>query len=88
MNTEKQNENNSSKNQIEFTNGCPGVGCKVCGDGVETRFGGCFRCATAESVIDTGEDMHGKKVATSPMEKLRYILDLYGITQNRKDLPF
>jgi len=67
---------------IEFTDGCPGKGCQICGDPVETRFGGCFRCADAESVIATGEDMWGRKVAETPMEKLRYVLKAYGITSN------
>ena len=65
---------------IEFTDGCPGRGCQICGDPVETRFGACFRCADAESVIATGEDMFDKKVAETPMEKLKYILHAYGIT--------
>ena len=67
---------------IEFADGCPGVGCQVCGATVETRFGGCFRCADAESVIATGQDMRDKTVAETPMEKLRYILHAYGITSN------
>jgi len=64
---------------IEFTDGCPGRGCQICGDPVETRFGGCFQCADAEAVIATGADMHDKKVAETPREKLRYVLKAYGI---------
>ena len=89
MTDDKQTQNAASEgtgeshcSTTECTDGCPGIGCQICGDPVETRFGGCFRCADAESVIATGEDMWDKKVANTPMEKLKYVLKAYGITSN------
>ena len=48
--------------------------CKVCGEERDCRIGVCWYCAEAESVINNGTDMYDKKVATTPMEKLKWLI--------------
>ena len=54
--------------------------CKFCGKGRELRFGGCFECADAESIIAEGRDMWDKGMendepATSPGQKLKMLIE-------------
>lgn len=50
----------------------------------DLRFGVCFRCATAESIIDEGVDMYDKPIEkkegmSMPLSKVHAILKLYKI---------
>ena len=59
--------------------------CEICKrSGKDTRFGVCFDCATAESIVANGEDMWDNPVdpveGYSPhMAKVKAILKLYNI---------
>lgn len=56
--------------------------CKSCGKKAELRFGHCWECAEAESIIDEGKDMRDKgmiyagveRAAATPMEKLALLI--------------
>lgn len=60
--------------------------CKICKKEAETRYGVCFNCAEAESIIGTGVDMYdggimvdrgskAKKPAETAMEKLKLLIE-------------
>jgi hypothetical protein len=62
--------------------------CKCCGCNLELRFGVCFDCADAESVIVEGVDMWDKEIPkieglSTSLSKLQYILKKFGITKNQ-----
>jgi hypothetical protein len=62
--------------------------CKCCGRNLELRFGVCFDCADAESVIVEGVDMCDKEIPkieglSTSLSKLQYILKKFGITKNQ-----
>lgn len=62
--------------------------CKCCGRSLELRFGICFDCADAESVIVEGVDMWDKEIPkieglSTSLSKLQYILKKFGITKNQ-----
>jgi hypothetical protein len=62
--------------------------CKCCGRNLELRFGVCFDCADAESVIVEGVDMWDKEIPkieglSTSLSKLQYILKKFGITKNQ-----
>ena len=54
--------------------------CECCGRERELRFGHCWECATAESIIHDGTDMYGKGLdggdtpAVTPMEKVKLLI--------------
>ena len=54
--------------------------CNVCGKTAELRFGTCWDCAEAESIIFEGTDMYEKGLnksdepAKKPMDKLRLLI--------------
>lgn len=54
--------------------------CSCCKQNKELRFGVCFDCAEAESIIDEGLDMYDKgmngseEAAKSPMSKLKLLI--------------
>lgn len=55
--------------------------CKFCGQNLDLRFGGCFDCAEAESIIDSGLDMWDKGIngeknipAENASEKLKILI--------------
>jgi hypothetical protein len=61
--------------------------CNCCGRNLELRFGVCFDCADAESVIVEGVDMWDKEIPkieglSTSLSKLQYILKKFGITKN------
>jgi len=56
--------------------------CKCCKRTQELRFGFCFDCVEAESVIHEGVDMYDNEVPkvegfSAPMSKVKFILDKY-----------
>lgn len=58
--------------------------CKCCNREKDLRFGVCFDCADAESIIVEGVDMYDKEVEkveelSTGLSKVRHILNLYGI---------
>ncbi len=58
--------------------------CKCCNREEELRFGVCFDCADAESVIVEGVNMWDKKIPqkedlSTGLSKLQYILSKFGI---------
>lgn len=58
--------------------------CICCKREKELRFGSCFDCADAESIIEEGLDMYDKEVPkqegmSTSMSKLQHILKLYGL---------
>jgi hypothetical protein len=62
--------------------------CKCCGRNLELRFGVCFDCVDAESVIVEGVDMWDKEIPkieglSTSLSKLQYILKKFGITKNQ-----
>lgn len=61
--------------------------CACCGRMEELRMGICWDCATCETVIGEGIDMHDKPIPqlagySKSMAKLKYILDRYLIKCN------
>jgi hypothetical protein len=62
--------------------------CKCCNRERDLRFGVCFNCADAESVIEEGVDMWDKEIPkieglSTSLSKLQYILKKFGITKNQ-----
>jgi predicted ATP-dependent serine protease len=60
--------------------------CKCCKREKDLRFGFCFDCADAESIIEEGVDMYDKEIPkqegmSTSMSKLQHILKLYGLIQ-------
>lgn len=58
--------------------------CKCCNREQELRFGFCFDCANAESIIKEGTDMWDKPIEkkdgmSTSMSKVQEILKMYGI---------
>ncbi len=58
--------------------------CKCCNREEELRFGVCFDCADAESVIVEGVNMWDKEIPqkedlSTGLSKLQYILSKFGI---------
>lgn len=58
--------------------------CKCCNREKDLRFGICFDCADAESIIVEGVDMYDKEVEkveglSTGLSKVKHILNLYGI---------
>lgn len=54
----------------------------------DLRFGVCFDCANAESIIEDGTDMDNKEIKkkegfSKSLSKLQHILNLYGITKTK-----
>lgn len=56
--------------------------CKFCGKVADTRLGGCFQCAEAESIIADGTDMYDRGIngeennpAKSAGQKLKLLID-------------
>jgi len=63
--------------------------CKCCDREQELRFGVCFDCADAESIITEGVDMWDNPVEkveglSEHLSKVRHILSLYGIVKKQK----
>jgi hypothetical protein len=61
--------------------------CKCCEREQELRFGFCFDCADAESVIVDGVDMWDKEVPKQEgmslsMSKVKYILKKFDVIKN------
>ncbi len=61
--------------------------CKCCGRKQELRFGICFDCADAESVIVEGVTMRDKEVPkkdglSKSLSKLHYILKNFGVIKD------
>ena len=60
------------------------IKCICCGREKELRFGVCFDCANAESIIVEGADMWDEKVKpieglSEGLSKVHHILNLYGV---------
>jgi hypothetical protein len=60
--------------------------CKCCNREKDLRFGFCFDCANAESIIVEGVDMWDKEVPkeqglTNGMSKLKHILKFYSLVK-------
>ena len=58
--------------------------CICCKRDQELRFGSCFDCADAESIIEEGVDMYDKEIPkqegmSTSMSKVHYILNLYSL---------
>lgn len=58
--------------------------CKCCNREQDLRFGVCFDCAEAESVVVDGVDMYDKEIPqidglSKSLSKVQHILKLYGI---------
>ena len=58
--------------------------CKCCKREQDLRFGFCFDCAEAESIIEDGIDMYNNEIQkveglSTSMSKVKYILNLYGV---------
>ena len=56
--------------------------CQCCKREKELRFGFCFDCANAESIIEEGVDMYDEEIPkqegmSTSMSKVHYILNLY-----------
>jgi len=61
--------------------------CKCCNRDLDLRFGFCFDCATAESIIQEGLDMYDKEIPkqegmSTSMSKVQYILKMYNVGNN------
>ena len=62
--------------------------CICCGRSQELRYGVCFDCADAESIIVEGVDMWDKEIpkqeGLSPaLSKLQHILKNFGVVKNK-----
>ena len=55
--------------------------CIICGRLEDTRFGFCFDCAECENVIKNGKNMYDEVVAETSRDKLKYILNKFGVTK-------
>ena len=58
--------------------------CKCCKREENLRFGFCFDCAEAESIMADGVDMYDNEIPkvdglSTPMSKVQHILNLYGL---------
>lgn len=58
--------------------------CKCCKREEDLRLGFCFDCVEAESIIADGVDMYDNEILkvkglSTPMSKVQYILNLYGV---------
>ena len=51
--------------------------CRICNnnDDRDLRFGVCFTCAEAESIISEGKDMYDKGEAKTAMDKLKMLIE-------------
>ena len=63
--------------------------CKCCKREQDLRFGFCFDCAEAESIIEDGIDMYNNEIQkveglSTSMSKVKYILNLYGVRPKSK----
>ena len=63
--------------------------CKCCKREQDLRFGFCFDCAEAESIIEDGIDMYNNEIQkveglSTSMSKVQYILNLYGVRPKSK----
>lgn len=62
------------------------IKCKCCNrEGIELRFGFCFDCANAESIIAEDVDMWDNKIEkveglSEALSKVQHILNMYGLT--------
>jgi hypothetical protein len=62
--------------------------CDCCKREQDLRFGICFDCAAAESVIMDGTDMYDKPIErqeglSTALSKVQYILRMFGVTKNK-----
>jgi hypothetical protein len=62
--------------------------CKCCEREKELRFGFCFDCANAESVIAEGVDMYDNEITkeegmSMSISKLKYILKKFNVIKNK-----
>jgi hypothetical protein len=62
--------------------------CKCCEREKELRFGFCFDCADAESVIAEGVDMYDNEITkeegmSMSISKLKYILKKFNVIKNK-----
>jgi len=62
--------------------------CKCCERELELRFGFCFDCSDAESVIVDGVDMYDNEITkdegmSMSMSKLKYILKKFNVINNK-----
>jgi hypothetical protein len=62
--------------------------CKCCGRNLDLRFGVCFDCAEAESVIVEGVDMWDKEIPkveglSTALSKVHYILKKFTIIKTK-----
>jgi len=60
--------------------------CKCCNRDLDLRFGFCFDCADAESIIEEGVDMYDKPIVkqegmSTSMSKVQHILKKYGVVK-------
>ena len=60
--------------------------CRCCKRDQQLRFGFCFDCAEAESIIEEGVDMYDNEIPkqeemSTSMSKVQYILKRYGIVK-------
>ncbi len=63
--------------------------CRCCSREKELRYGFCFDCADAESIIVEGVDMWDNKIEkqegmSMALSKLQHILKIYGIGRRLK----
>ncbi len=64
------------------------MNCKCCNREKDLRFGICFDCANAESIIAEGVDMGDNEIPKKEdlsiqLSKLQYILEQYGVVQKK-----
>ena len=64
--------------------------CQCCKREKDLRFGFCFDCAEAESIIEEGVDMYDKEIPkqegmSKSMSKVYYILQLYGLNNLKSE---
>jgi hypothetical protein len=64
--------------------------CKCCNREQDLRFGFCFDCANAESIITEGVDMWDEEVTKEEgmsiiLSKLKKILTIYGVVKIQVD---
>jgi hypothetical protein len=62
--------------------------CKCCERELELRFGFCFDCADAESVIVEGVDMYDNEITkeegmSMSMSKVKWILKKFNVIKNK-----
>jgi hypothetical protein len=64
------------------------MNCKCCNREKDLRFGVCFDCADAESIVVEGVDMWDNEIPkqeglSTGLSKVQHILRLYGVIQRQ-----